>query len=69
MATGRDGGDRRPGAGVPHGEVVPNALVGGELDVLAAAVLGGASLNGGKGSVVGTLMGVFLIGVLKTVST
>ena len=47
------------------GEVVPNALVGGELDVLAAAVLGGASLNGGKGSVVGTLMGVFLIGVLK----
>lgn len=47
------------------GEVVPNALVGGELDVLAAAVLGGASLNGGKGSVVGTLMGVFLIGILK----
>ncbi|WP_240775758.1 ABC transporter permease [Nissabacter sp. SGAir0207] len=47
------------------GEVVPNALVGGELDVLAAAVLGGASLNGGKGSVVGTLMGVFLIGMLK----
>ncbi|HBL7236189.1 TPA: ABC transporter permease, partial [Serratia marcescens] len=45
--------------------VVPNALVGGELDVLAAAVLGGASLNGGKGSVIGTLMGVFLIGVLK----
>ena len=47
------------------GEVVPNALVGGELDVLAAAVLGGASLNGGKGSVGGTLMGVFLIGLLK----
>ena len=47
------------------GEVVPNALVGGELDVLAAAVLAGASLNDGKGSVVGTLMGVFLIGVLK----
>ncbi|TCL05447.1 ABC transporter permease [Sodalis ligni] len=47
------------------GEVVPNALVGGELDVLAAAVLGGASLNGGKGSVVGTLMGVLLIGLLK----
>lgn len=46
-------------------EVVPNALVGGELDVLAAAVLGGASLSGGRGSVVGTLMGVFLIGILK----
>ena len=46
-------------------EVVPNALVGGELDVLAAAVLGGASLSGGRGSVIGTLMGVFLIGILK----
>lgn len=46
-------------------EVVPNALVGGELDVLAATVLGGASLSGGRGSVLGTLMGVFLIGVLK----
>ncbi|QKJ88150.1 ABC transporter permease [Paramixta manurensis] len=47
------------------GEVVPNALVGGELDVLAATVLGGASLMGGKGTVTGTLMGVFLIAVLK----
>ena len=46
-------------------EVVPNALVGGELDVLAATVLGGASLTGGKGTVIGTLMGVFLIGILK----
>ncbi|CPR18462.1 ABC transporter permease [Brenneria goodwinii] len=46
-------------------EVVPSALVGGELDVLAAAVLGGASLSGGRGSVIGTLMGVFLIGILK----
>ncbi|MER2855370.1 ABC transporter permease, partial [Escherichia coli] len=33
-------------------EVVPSALVGGELDVLAAAVLGGASLSGGRGSVI-----------------
>ncbi len=47
------------------GEVVPNALVGGELDVLAATVLGGVSLMGGRGSVIGTLMGVFLIGILK----
>jgi len=47
------------------GEVVPNALVGGELDVLAATVLGGVSLAGGRGSVIGTLMGVFLIGILK----
>ena len=47
------------------GEVVPSALVGGELDVLAATVLGGASLMGGKGTVTGTLMGVFLIAILK----
>jgi len=47
------------------GEVVPRALVGSELDVLAAAVLGGASLSGGKGSVIGTLMGVFLVAILK----
>ena len=47
------------------GEVVPNALVGGELDVLAATVLGGVSLMGGRGSVIGTLMGMFLIGILK----
>ncbi|WP_202884112.1 ABC transporter permease [Vibrio sp. S12_S33] len=46
-------------------EVVPSALVGTELDVLAAVVLGGSSLSGGKGSVFGTIMGVFCIGILK----
>jgi len=46
-------------------EVVPNALYGGELDVLAAVVLGGASLLGGGGSVIGTLLGVLLIAIVK----
>lgn len=47
------------------GESVPNALVGTELFVLAAAVLGGASLFGGTGSVGGVLMGVLLLAVLR----
>jgi simple sugar transport system permease protein len=47
------------------GESVPNAMVGGELFVLASAVLGGASLLGGTGSVAGVLMGVLLLAVLR----
>lgn len=47
------------------GESVPNALVGGELFVLAAAVLGGASLLGGTGTVGGVLMGVLMLAVLR----
>lgn len=46
-------------------EVVPNALIGRELDVLAAVVLGGASLLGGVGTVLGTLLGIVLLAVLK----
>jgi simple sugar transport system permease protein len=47
------------------GESVPNALVGHELNVLAAAVLGGASLNGGIGSVPGVVLGVVLLAMLQ----
>jgi len=47
------------------GESVPNAMVGGELNVLAAAVLGGASLNGGIGSVGGVLLGILLLAMLQ----
>ena len=39
-------------------EVVPNALIGRELDVLAAVVLGGARLGGGRGTVLGCILGV-----------
>ncbi|NTU79880.1 MAG: ABC transporter permease [Chloroflexales bacterium] len=45
--------------------VAPNALVGKELDVLAAVVLGGASLSGGSGTLTGTLLGVALVAVLS----
>ena len=46
-------------------EVVPNALIGRELDVLAAVVLGGASLTGGVGTVGGTLLGIVLLAMLR----
>lgn len=39
----------------------PFDLVGTELDVIAAVVLGGARVTGGRGTVVGTLLGVLLI--------
>lgn len=43
----------------------PNYGIGLELDVIAAAVIGGASLFGGQGSVVGTLIGAFLIALIR----
>jgi simple sugar transport system permease protein len=46
-------------------EVVPNALYGRELDVLAAVVLGGARLGGGRGTVLGCVLGVLLVAVTQ----
>jgi ribose transport system permease protein len=43
----------------------PNFGIGLELDVIAACVVGGASLFGGQGTIVGTLLGVFLIGLIR----
>jgi ribose transport system permease protein len=43
----------------------PNAGMMYELDVIAAVVVGGTSLSGGKGSIVGTFIGAMLIGVLR----
>ena len=40
----------------------PTIQVGLELDVIAAVVIGGASLLGGQGSVVGVILGVFILG-------
>ena len=47
------------------GESVPNAMIGTELNVVAAAVLGGASLLGGIGSVSGVVLGIFLLAILR----
>jgi len=43
----------------------PNAGLGYELDAIAAVVIGGTSLSGGRGSVAGTALGCLLIGVLS----
>jgi simple sugar transport system permease protein len=52
-------------AGLIAGGVIrlanPQTLVGGELDVIAAVVIGGAAITGGRGSVFGVLLGVLLI--------
>ena len=45
--------------------VAPNSLVGKEMDVIAAVVLGGASLAGGSCSVLGMILGVTLISILS----
>lgn len=43
----------------------PNAGLMYELDVIAAVVVGGTSLNGGRGTIIGTFIGSMLIGVLR----
>ncbi len=43
----------------------PNAGEGFELDAIAAVVLGGAAISGGRGAIVGTLVGAMMLGVLN----
>lgn len=43
----------------------PNAGISYELDSIAAVVIGGTSLSGGKGSIMGTVLGAIIIGVLN----
>jgi simple sugar transport system permease protein len=55
--------------GVMHVSMIrysnPLYIVGDELDVIAAVVLGGARITGGSGSILGTLLGVAMIVVLQ----
>ncbi|GMV99068.1 MAG: hypothetical protein AMXMBFR84_02070 [Candidatus Hydrogenedentota bacterium] len=44
----------------------PNVGLGDELQVIAAVVVGGTSLSGGRGSLTGTLLGLLIIAVLYT---
>jgi ribose transport system permease protein len=43
----------------------PSVAVGLELDVIAAVVIGGASLSGGTGSILGSMIGALIMGVLR----
>ncbi|MBA3775331.1 MAG: ABC transporter permease [Betaproteobacteria bacterium] len=45
----------------------PNSGVAYELDVIAAVVIGGTSLAGGRGSIAGTIVGILIIGVLTNI--
>lgn len=47
------------------GIVQTNTGMGFELDVIAAVVLGGTSILGGRGTVVGSLLGALLVGIIK----
>jgi len=50
-------------------EVQSNAGVGLELKAIAAVVVGGTSIRGGKGTILGTLLGVALLGTIGTALT
>ena len=43
----------------------PTAGLGLELDIIAAVVIGGASLFGGSGTIIGTIIGALIIAVIQ----
>jgi ribose transport system permease protein len=43
----------------------PTVAIGLELDIIAAVVIGGASLNGGAGSILGSMIGALIMAVLR----
>jgi ribose transport system permease protein len=47
----------------------PTGAVSLELDIIAAVVIGGASLNGGSGSVLGSMIGALIMAVLRNGSS
>lgn len=47
------------------GAGLPQAADGLQMDIIAAVILGGSSLNGGKGNVIGTLLGILLLSTLS----
>jgi ribose/xylose/arabinose/galactoside ABC-type transport system permease subunit len=47
------------------GSADPNGGVGYELDVIAAVIIGGAAITGGRGSVLASMLGILLIGEVR----
>src|SRR6185503_18747614 len=43
----------------------PNSGTGYELEVIAMVVIGGTALNGGRGTIIGTLLGVFILRLMR----
>lgn len=56
-------------AGLVHVTLIgygnPFDLVGNETDVIASVILGGAAITGGRGSILGTVLGVLLVSLIK----
>lgn len=50
---------------VRYGDLTTGAAQGMELQVIAAAVVGGVSANGGRGTMIGALLGAFMINLLQ----
>ena len=50
---------------VVQGQGKADLAMGYELDIIASAVVGGASLSGGRGSVIGAVLGTLIVGVLR----
>ena len=50
---------------VVQGQGKADLAMGYELDIIASAVVGGASLSGGRGSVAGAVLGTLIFGVLR----
>jgi ribose transport system permease protein len=50
---------------VVQGQGKADLATGYELDIIASAVVGGASLSGGRGSVLGAVLGTLIFGVLR----
>jgi len=47
-----------------YASAMPNMQKGGEMDVIAACVIGGVSMSGGRGSVVGSLLGALILATI-----